>query len=328
MHRTASDACLFIGNGVMALMHVDDFQILSPSKSKIDWLINGMRKKYNIKTVETNLFLGLHIISKDPEDIKLSQEHYSREKLQGHGLQQAKSVKYPLDRLYDYSDEKPCKQRYGLLNKIIGELQHLANHTRPDINHAVNHLARLLQNPSSEHVTAAKHIWRYIAGPIDQGLVYKRLDNMNLEVYSDSDFAGDPSTSRSTSGSLIKICGAPAVWRSRLQKEVVLSSTDAEYLALTETTREVSWLRNLLNELHQAGFLAQETKKVLIHVDNQSAISLVRNHTNSRRSRHVSLRSHYCREQHETGKIEVEYTNTKEQLADGLTKPMSPNRIL
>ena len=162
---------------------------------------------------------------------------------------------------------------------------------------------------------------------IDKGLTFTKGEKLKLRVYSDSDFAGDPSTSRATSGSLIELCGSPVVWRSQLQKEVVLSSTEAEYLALTETTREVCWFRNLLNELKDyTGII--EIKKVKIHVDNQSAIALVRDHTNSRRSRHVSLRNHYCREQHERGMIEVQYINTTKQMADALTKARSPNVLL
>ena len=328
LRRTVSDACLFMGKDILVLMHVDDFQILSPSLKKVDWLIKSMRKTYNIKLVDTNLFLGLHITeNQKTHSMKVSQQHYSKDKLKGHNLENAKGVKYPLDHLCEPSDSPCTKQQYDLFNRIIGELQHLSNHTRPDITHAVNHLARFLQNPSSVHINSAKHIWKYIAGTIDKGLTFTKGEKLKLRVYSDSDFAGDPSTSRSTSGSLIELCGSPVVWRSQLQKEVVLSSTEAEYLALTETTREVCWFRNLLNELKDyTGII--EIKKVKIHVDNQSAIALVRDHTNSRRSRHVSLRNHYCREQHERGMIEVEYISTTRQMADALTKARSPNALL
>ena len=61
MKRTTSDACLFLRKNTLVLMHVDDFQIFSPSSTDIDKLINRMKKKYNIQTVNTNLFLGLYI---------------------------------------------------------------------------------------------------------------------------------------------------------------------------------------------------------------------------------------------------------------------------
>jgi hypothetical protein len=155
--------------------------------------------------------------------------------------------------------------------------------------------------------------------------VFEKKKNLELEVYSDSDFAGDLTTSKSTTGSLIKLAGAPILWKSQLQKEVTLSSTEAEYVALSETVREVCWLKNLLTELKPS--TNKEIGKVKIFVDNQAAISLTEDHTNSRRSRHVSLRNHYCREKYEQGVIGVEYINTTNQLADALTKPKSPNPL-
>lgn len=119
---------------------------------------------------------------------------------------------------------------------------------------------------------------------------------------------------------------SPVVWRSALQKEIVLSSTEAEYLALTEATREVNWLRNLLNEI--SIFTGTSYQSINIRVDNQSAIALARDHINSKRSRHINLRNHYCREQLAKGHITVEYIRTDEQLADGLTKAKTPNSIL
>lgn len=326
LKRTSSDACVFTGKGIIIVMHVDDFQIFAESKAKTEWFIKGMRRRYNIKVVDTNLFLGIHIIPLKKGEVKLSQKHYSKDKLQNHNLLESRTVKYPLDRLYEPSDTQCTQEEYHLFNQIIGELQHLSNHTRPDIAFSVNHLARFLQNPSQDHITGAKHIWKYIAGTLDYGITLRKMKKPAVEAYSDSDFSGDPSTSRSTSGTVIKVCDAPVIWRSQLQKEVVLSSTEAEYLALTETTREIRWLRNLLTELHPMNKL--ELTEVRTMVDNQSAISLVKNHSNSRRSRHVSLRNHYCREQHEKGLITVEYINTTEQLADSLTKPKSPVPIL
>ncbi|KJX96367.1 retrovirus-related Pol polyprotein from transposon TNT 1-94 [Zymoseptoria brevis] len=326
--RTVSDACLFQGKGILVLLHVDDFQIFGQSDHKIDKLIKGLEQKYTIKVVDTNVFLGLYLKEGKDGSMSVSQEHYSRDKLQGHGLSNAKSVKYPLDTLLEPLQDEGTKEDYDLFNKIIGELQHLSNHTRPDISFAVNHCARFLQNPGPLHVQAAKHIWRYVAGTIDKCLVYRKTkEQIQIEAFSDSDFAGDPSTSRSTSGMLFKIAGGPVVWRSQLQKEVVLSSTEAEYLSLTEATREVNWVRNLINEL-QPFTQAKSISTILIKVDNQSAISLVENHANSKRSRHVSLRNHYCREQHDKGSIKVEFVRTDMQLADCLTKPKSPNTIL
>lgn len=160
-------------------------------------------------------------------------------------------------------------------NSIFGGLQFLANNTRPDIAFAVNFLARFLVNPSKEHLQAAFRVLRYIAKEPDRGIIFvKSVDKPTIEADSDADFAADSSTSRSTSGSLILLSSGPVSWRSYLQREVVLSTTEAEYLAATEACRQLQWTKSLLQELNLSTRTegAQCTK---LHVDNQSAISLI-----------------------------------------------------
>lgn len=118
----------------------------------------------------------------------------------------------------------------------------------------------------------------------------------------------------------------PICWRSRLQREVVLLTTEAEYLTATETCRQLEWVKSLLVETCTNSYIdgADRTK---LHVDNQSAISLIKNHENHRRSKHISLRNSFCREQYQKDKNEVIYTPTASQLADCLTKAKSPVAI-
>lgn len=149
------------------------------------------------------------------------------------------------------NEDQCSSQRKMEYNSIIGGLQYLANNTRPDIAHAVNHLARFLVNPSEEHYQASKRVLRYIAKDPDQGIIFRSGKSKPvLEAFSDADFAGDKTSSKSTSGTLIRIASGPIVWKSRLQRAVVLSTTEAEYLAATETCRELQWVQCLLEELH------------------------------------------------------------------------------
>lgn len=213
-------------------------------------------------------------------------------------------------------------------NSIIGGLQYLANNTRPDISFSVNHLARFLTNPSEDHLRAARRVLRYIANNPDKGITYIRGHGKpKLEAYSDADFAGDPSTSRSTSGSLIRLSLGPICWRSHLQRDVVLSTTEAEYLAATETSRQLHWVKQLLES---AGLLDKIEGSTCtdFYIDNQSAISLIKNHDNHKRSKHIALRNHYCRQQFRKGLIKPIYVETRLQLADGLTKVKSNVQLM
>ena len=174
-------------------------------------------------------------------------------------------------------------------NSIIGGLQYLANNTRPDISHAVNHLARFLTNPSEEHYRAALRVLRYIAADIDKGIEFLKSQNKpKFEAYSDADFVGDPSTSRSTTGSLIRLSSGPICWRLHLQRDVVLSTTEAEYLAATETCRQLQWVKKFLETIGVQGKV-EGSICTDFYTDNQSAISLIKNHDNHKRSKHIAL---------------------------------------
>lgn len=171
--------------------------------------------------------------------MKLSQGQYARKLLEKHGLATSKTVANKFERLIEQNSAHCSKQGFAEYNSIIGGLQYLANNMRPDITHSVNQLARFLENPSDEHLQAARRVLRYIAKDPDQGIMFKSSSTRPILVaYADADFSGDPSTSRSTSGSLITLASGPISWRSRLQREVVLSTTEAEYLAATETCRK------------------------------------------------------------------------------------------
>ena len=288
--------------------------------------MRALNKKYNLKRVNTNLFLGIHI-KENENKLELSQGQYVRALLRRHGLDDCKPANTPIERLIELNGSQCSRQSQLEYNSIIGGLQYLANNTRPDIAFAVNHLARFLNNPSAEHISAARRILRYIAKHPDKGITFTRSNEKPiLEAYSDADFAADPSTSRSTSGTLIRLASGPIFWKSHLQREVVLSTTEAEYLAATETCRQLQWIKSLFEELKLTK-LIEGTECTNLYVDNQSALSLIKNHDNHKRSKHIALRNHYCRELYKNGCIKVTYIPSLDQLADPLTKAKTQTQI-
>lgn len=322
---TISDVCLYANQSrdLFVVVHVDDFQILGPDIDKINDLMHALYKRYKLKPVETNLFLGINIDYPDKDTLKLTQGQYARTLLNRHGLSDCKPANRPLEQLLEPNASQCTLQTRTEYNSIVGGLQYLSNNTRPDIAFAVNHLARFLINPCMEHLQAARRVLRYIAKDPDQGITFTRSkEKPVLEAYSDADFAADPSTSRSTSGTLLRLGEGPIMWRSHLQREVVLSSTEAEFLAATETCRELNWVKSLLWELGIQDQI-EGIKGTSLYVDNQSAISLTKNHDNHRRTKHVALRNFYCRNQFQDGSIVVIYVPTTNQLADALTKHKS-----
>lgn len=198
---TLTDVCLYTNKSkdLFVIIHVDDFQIMGPNLLKIEKLLTALYKKYKLKSVKTDLFLGINISNPNKYSLKLSQGQCARKLLERHQLSNCKPAKSPIERLMEPSNSYCSAKSKFEYNSIIGGLQYLANNTRPDLSHAVNHLARFLVNPSDEHLMAAYRVLRYIAKDPDKGIIFSRSKGKpKLEAYSDADFAGDPSSSRST----------------------------------------------------------------------------------------------------------------------------------
>jgi hypothetical protein len=138
--------------------------------------------------------------------------------------------------------------------------------------------------------------------------------------HSDSDWGGDGDRDkrRSTTGYVFMLAGAAICWKSKLQKTVCLSGTEAEYMAAGSAVQEALSIRNLLEEL---GFPQQEP--TTIHEDNPGAIFLVLNQTNTYGTRHIAIRHHFLRHHIQSGEIKLKYTHTKRLVADVLTKALS-----
>lgn len=190
--------------------------------------------------------------------------------------------------------------------------------TRPDIAYSVNSVSKFLSNHNESHWQAVKRIYRYLVGTTKVGVMYKSGgSNSELQGFSDSDFASDVETRRSTTGYAFCLSNGIVTWSSQRQKLVTLSTTEAEYVAAAAAAKEAIWLRKLLNDLGCLPVTA-----TVLRVDNQSAIRLIKNPEFHKRTKHIDIKHHYVRETVESGEISVEYVPTDQQLADIFTKAL------
>ena len=191
--------------------------------------------------------------------------------------------------------------------------------TRPDIAYAVGIVSQNCTNPNGHHWTAVKRIFGYLAGTRRLGILYGV--GARCEGFCDSDWGGGEDR-RSTSGYVFMLNGGAISWASRKQPTVALSSTEAEYIALTQAVKEVLWLRTLFVEMG-APKHAREISQ--ISSDNQGAITLAKNPGFHARSKHIDIQYHFIR-QHtntDTGSITLDYCPTEEMTADILTKGLA-----
>jgi hypothetical protein len=161
-------------------------------------------------------------------------------------------------------------------------------------------------------------VLKYLKTTLDVNLKYSGSVN-SLVGYSDSDWAGDIITRRSTSGYIFYLGNSPIIWQSKIQPIVALSSTEAEYMALTNATQEALWIRSLLKEF---GF--SMNMPTTLWCDNKGAIDLTYNPIHHKRTKHIDIRFHFIRQVVQEGQVVIDKIHTSDMLADLLTKIVTP----
>jgi hypothetical protein len=192
--------------------------------------------------------------------------------------------------------------------------------TRPDIAHAVGMVSRFLSNPGKDHWEAVKWILRYLKGSSSKCLSFGGAES-TLEGYTDADMAGDLDSRKSTSGILFTFAGGAVSWQSKLQKCVALSTTEAEYVAMTEAGKEMLWLKRFLQEL------GMKQEKYVIHCDSQSALDLSKNAMYHSRTKHNDVRYHWLRQEVEEQHFKLEKIHTDKNPADMMTKVVTREKL-
>ena len=294
------------------------------SSSVIDDFKAEMTREFDM----TNLgslcsYLGIEV-KQSKDFIFLSQTAYAQKVLQHAKLGQCNSAITPLESQVKFlSEEGRSTVNSTTYHSLIGILRYLT-HTRPDILFAVGILSRNMENPNQEHYIGVKRVLRYLKGTENYGLFYKKgVLRGELIGYSDSDFAGDSTDRKSTSGHIFFLGGMSVSWSSQKQSIVALSSCEAEYIAATSATCQAVWMSRLLGEL-----MRTEAMKVKLLVENQSAITLSKNPVHHNRTKHIDTRYHFVRQCVEEKKIEVEFVRSEDQLADIFTKALGKAKFL
>ena len=336
---TNSDSNIYISNtaDMIILLYVDDLLIFALSLSKMQSIKAHLSEKYQMTDLgSAKQFLGIELNQIQHLGIEywtISQQRFIKTVLSRFGMLSCKGVTTPLDQgkllskaHEEYKSTLTTQQEY---QKLIGSLMYLMMGTRPDLAYTVSTLSKFNCNPTSDHLLAAKRVLRYIQSTAKLHLAFTAGTELNLELkgFCDSDWAGDKSDSKSTSGYLFKLSGAAICWKSRKQNLIALSSTEAEYIALTEAAKEASWLR----ELYQEICLRMNLNKTMlqgsipIYADNQAAIQMAKVPRFHERTKHIRIRYHYVCSAIESNIITLDYIPTTANPADILTKALSRN---
>jgi ribonuclease HI len=191
--------------------------------------------------------------------------------------------------------------------------------TRPDIAKTVSELAHFMANPSELHVTEVNRSIQYLYGTRKLSVLFDgqyQLDK-EFEVFTDASFADDPESRRSSQGWLMKLDGGPIAWNASRQATVTTSSTEAELLGLSFAAKETMAVARLFS-----GLRYHLDQQLTIWCDNKQTIRLVNTEVQRLKTalRHVDIHQCWIRQEVQKGTILVEYIQTSNMAADGLTK--------
>lgn len=325
-----SDACLYVkvqnGITIYVLLYVDDILIFCSDLKRINTVKSLLSNEFEMTDMgKASTFLGMHI-EQDIEKgtIVLSQSKYLEKVLQKFNMQDCKPKSTPMEKglHLDAGDKNKCTNHP--YRELIGCLIYATVTTRPDLCAATGYFSRFQSCFNESHFNYARHILRYIRGTIDLKLVYqKQRAAATLIGYSDSDWGGDQNDGKSTSGYVFKLFGHTVSWASRKQATVSLSSTEAEYVALTEAICELKWIRKLLAELE-----IDCAEPVVVFEDNQSCIKIADEPKERKRMKHLNIKYHFIREAIANNEVELQYKSTDEQVADIMTKALGRNLFI
>nr|GEV23562.1 hypothetical protein [Tanacetum cinerariifolium] len=260
--------------------------------------------------------------------IFINQSKYALESLKKYGFESCDPVDTPMVEKSKLDEDKDGKavdpSHYrGMINTLL-----YLTASRFDLQFAICmcawYQARPTEKharPTEKHVHTVKRIFRYLCGTVHRGLWYPKDSSIAIIAFADLDHAGCQDTCRSTSGSVQFLGERLISWSSKRKKSVAISSTEAEYIALSRCCAQILWMRSQLSD-YGLGF-----NKIPMYCDNKCAIALCYNNVQHSQSKHIDIRYHFIKEQVENGVIKLYFVNTKYQLADLFTKALGRDKI-
>ena len=199
----------------------------------------------------------------------------------------------------------------------------LIKFSRPDIANAVRELSKVNSGAFESHYKVLLRVIKYVIDTIYYGLKYDlrktKVNNLStkwdMEAYCDSDYAGDKESRKSVTGYGVYLQGCLIAWKSRGQKTVSLSSSEAEYLAIADVCTEIIFIRNILC------FLGIEIDyPIVVRCDNVGAIFLGYNAKTSQRTKYVDMKAHFIREYVDQGIVKIIFVKSEDNVSDIWTK--------
>ena len=336
--KSAYDNCVYImvkeGKTVAFLvLYVDDMLVAAATLTEVQEIKESLKNRFEMKDLgEARRILGIDILRDRKEGrLYLKQADYIKRVVSRFKMQDSTEKSVPIGQHFKLStthvpkdDEERAEMSLIPYSNIIGSVMYSMISSRPDLAHAISITSRFMKEQGKEHWLALKWMLRYLKGSQEMGIEYRRSENGEADPmmgYCDSDFASNIDSRKSQTGYIFKLFGGAVSWKSSLQSVVALSTTEAEYIALTEAVKEAMWLRGITADFG----LVQES--LTIFCDSNGAICLAKHQVFHERTKHIDIRLHFIRDVIEGGEIKVTKVGTEDNAADVLTKALPVSKF-
>ena len=322
------DQCVYIydsnGGRIIYVVWVDDIIIAASSSMLMEMGKNNLKKRFKMKDLgPISKFLGIRFTHHANGSVSIDQTQYLLNILQKFGMDNCKPRSTPCELKADsyYNEDDQTVIDEPGYRAIVGSLIYAMTCTRPDLSWIVSKLSQHLSRPTEGDWTLLKQVLRYLKGTVDLKMNFSKTNSeLQLVGYSDADWASSVEDRRSTTGYYFQLNSeGPAIsWKSRKQQTVALSTCEAEYMALCETSQEALYLSCVFRDL--SGNVNESPTQ--IYGDNQGSLDLVRNPVKHNKSKHIDIKYHFIRDLCTTNKINLSHVRTDDNIADIMTKSL------
>ena len=299
------------------IMYVDDMLIIG-KREQIQEFATKIQKEFTVKiqhNLATYYSCEFHMNKEktkgwlgQPSIIKSLEQKFGKRAMRETLSLTPGTPRFTARRLENEEDKVNTKD-HETYRSVVGTLLYLTKHNRPDISNPVGELLKTMDAPAPAHLKEMCKLIRFVLSTKDYGLKFKLIKSIRkwvLKALSDSDFASDKETRISVYRYVIYFCGIPIASRSKGMKSVVLSTTEAEYMALSEVVKELKFIVQLLQTMNITVELP-----IAVHVDNVGAIWLSNNRNTGDRTKHIDIRTSFVKEYQEDGRIIIKFVNQK-----------------
>ena len=297
---------------ILITIYVDDILVVTKDENLRKWFEDEFGKIYKVKLLgDVHSLLGANItVNLQDLTVEISQENYCKEMGEHYGLVMEGKQMVPMEAGTSLPDGESNEIRE--YRQMVGSAMYAASVSRPDLAFTTGYLGRFSSKCHDEHIKAGRKLIKYIYNTRDCVLQMQEVKEDRLVCYVDASHISEGGYS--VAGYAIFHDKNLISWRSKKLREATISSMESEVCALVEAVKELIWIKGLLMEI---GYYPN----IVIYEDNQACIAICKKAMVNDRTRHLMAKSQFLRDSILIHNMEIKFVPTKEQLADGFTKP-------